>query len=88
LPDLPPDPPFDDDEWDEPNPAPFNDDAFFDFCEIDDAPQPDQRDYWDDSLDREWDCAKFGIRNAEFGVSKKRELQVTPHSEFPTPNSP
>ena len=42
-----------DDDWDE-----FeipDDDVFFDFCEIDDAPEPQPGDYWDDSLDGEWD---------------------------------
>jgi hypothetical protein len=61
-------PSYDDDEWAEPDSAQFDDDAFLDFCEIDDAPQPSRGDYWDDSLDGEWTLpsAEFGARSSEF----------------------
>jgi len=53
-PDEPPEIPAEDDDWDETSPT-LSDDVFLDFCEIDDAPEPQLGDYWDDSLDGEWD---------------------------------
>lgn len=78
APSLPDEGEPDDEELDDDlefDPGPLEREILDDFVwELDPAPPPDRRDYWDDSLDREWDAAELS-----FQVPRSRFKVDVPH---------
>jgi hypothetical protein len=78
-----PDFPDDDGDWEEFDPTQLESWILDDFDWDIEESYPERGDYWDDSLDREWDLAAAAIPHSEFRIPNSAPR--TPHSALRTP---